>query len=141
MSRERERIAKKIEKNPIIECNKIQKKFYPELFARFEKAKDPRNQAYINYSCKEMLGTLYFKGIARISSMQRMTREFNSDTVVSKLYTFMGSKEKDYLPHEVTENEFLERLESQEIEDIQKDMTYQMIRRKSFDGARLLKNG
>ena len=30
MSREQDRIKKKLEKNPIIECNKIQQKFYPE---------------------------------------------------------------------------------------------------------------
>lgn len=33
MSRKRERIAKRIEKNPVVECNKIQQKFYPELFS------------------------------------------------------------------------------------------------------------
>ena len=36
MSREQDRIKKQLEKNPIVECNKIQKRFYPELFRRFE---------------------------------------------------------------------------------------------------------
>lgn len=35
MSRKQERAKKKLEKNPIAECNKIQKKYYPELFAKF----------------------------------------------------------------------------------------------------------
>ena len=35
MSREQERIRRKLEDNPIVECNKIQNKFYPELFSMF----------------------------------------------------------------------------------------------------------
>ena len=52
MSRERDRIAKKMEKNPVVECNKIQKKFYPELFKKFEQITDPRNKSYIEYSAR-----------------------------------------------------------------------------------------
>ena len=58
MSRERGRIAKRIEKNPVAECNKIQKKFYPELFSKFEQVVDSRHSSYINYSSKVMLGTV-----------------------------------------------------------------------------------
>lgn len=75
MSRERNRIMKKRESNPIAECNKIQKKFYPDLFSKFDRVKDPRHSSYIEYSCLEMLGTLYYKGIVGISSMQEMTRD------------------------------------------------------------------
>lgn len=122
MSRERDRIAKKMEKNPVVECNKIQKKFYPELFKKFEQITDPRNKSYIEYSAREMLGTIYYKGIAGISSMQEMTRVFNDENVVKNLYTFMGTSPKEYLPHGVTENEFLERLEPTELENIQSDI-------------------
>ena len=55
MSRERERIAKRIEKNPVVECNKIQHKFYPDLFSKFGQVKDPRHSSYIDYSSKVML--------------------------------------------------------------------------------------
>lgn len=138
MSRERERIAKRIEKNPVVECNRIQQRFYPELFAKFGQIKDPRNSSYIEYSSKVMLGTVYYKGIAGISSMQGMTRNFNDDAVVKNLYRFMGSDSKQYLPHGVTINEFLERLEPSELEEIQADIVYKMIRRKTFDDAKVL---
>ena len=138
MSRERDRIAKRLEKNPAQECNRIQKKFYPELFSKFEQVTDPRHSSYIEYSSKEMLGTVYYKGIAGISSMQEMTREFNEETVVGNLYSFMGSKAKEYLPHGVTVNEFLERLDPMELEEIQSDIVYRMIRRKTFDDAKIL---
>ena len=139
MSREQERAKRKQEKNPIVECNKIQNKYYPELFKKFSEVKDPRNQSYIDYSVKTMLGTLYYKCIGGISSMQEMTRQFNDEKVVGNLYSFMRESRKEYLPHGVTENEFLERLDSLELEKIQKDIAYSMIRRKSFNDARVLK--
>ena len=69
MSREQERIKKKLEKNPIVECNKIQTKFCPELFSMLENVTDPRHQSYMKYSARIMLGTLYYKCIGGISSM------------------------------------------------------------------------
>ena len=84
MSREQERVRRRLEQNPIVECNRIQRKYYPELFSKFAKVKDPRNQSYIDYSTKTMLGTLYYKCIGGISSMQEMTRKFNDDKIVEK---------------------------------------------------------
>ena len=71
--------------------------------------------------------------------MQEMTRKFNDEKVVENLYSFMGETTKDYLPHGVTENDFLKRLNPEELEEIQKDIAYSMIRRKSFNDARVLK--
>ena len=131
MSREQDRIKKKLEKNLIIECNKIQQKFYPELFKRFTEVNDPRHQSYIEYSIQTMLGTLYYKCICGISSMQEMTRTFNDELVVKNLYAFVGEKIQDYLPHGVTINELLEKLDPEELENIQKGIAYSMIRRKT----------
>lgn len=139
MSREQERIKKKLEQNPIVECNKIQQRFYPELFTRFEDVKDPRHQSYIQYSIKTMLGTLYYKCIGEISSMREMTSKFNDETVVKNLYSFIGDEERNYMPHGVTINELLEKLEPTELENVQKDIVYTMIRRKTFDSAKVLK--
>lgn len=139
MSREQERIKKKLENNPVIECNKIQKKFCPELFSMFGKVADPRHQSYIEYSARTMLGTLYYKSIAGIESMQEMTRAFNDEKVCKNLYGFMGEAKKDYLPHGVTENEFLEKLNPEELENIQQNIVYSMIRRKTFENARVFK--
>lgn len=140
MGREKARAAKRLEKNPVAECNKIQKKFYPELFFRFGETKDPRNNSYTEYSNREMLGILYYKALAEIESMQAMTRDFNDDKVVGNLYRFIGSAEKEYLPHHVTLNEYLEKLEPVELEKIRDDLVNKMIRRKTFDGAKVLKH-
>ena len=71
--------------------------------------------------------------------MQEMTRAFNNETISRNLYRFMGEDARDYLPHGVTENDFLERLEPEELENIQQNIVYSMIRRKTFDGAKIFK--
>lgn len=139
MGREQDRIRKKMEQNPIQECNKIQKRFCPELFSMFASVKDPRHQSYIDYSIKTMLGTMYYKCIGGIESMQEMNRKFNDENVCRNLYHFMGEKVKEYLPHGVTENEFLSRLDPKELESIQQKIVYNMIRRKTFKDARVFK--
>lgn len=45
----------------------------------------------------------------------------------------MGDPVKEYLPHGVTENEFLERLDPENLENLQKGIAYTMIRRKTFE--------
>ncbi len=45
-----------MEKNPIAECNKIQKKYYPELFAKFSGVNDPRNQSLYRLSSQGHAG-------------------------------------------------------------------------------------
>lgn len=139
MGREEERVKKSLEKNPVIECNKVQKKFFPELFQRFEATQDKRHQSYIKYSNKLMLGSLYYKGIAGITSMQEMTYQFNHKKIVENITSFLGEETREYLPHYVTENEFLKKLSKEELQKVIQDMVYQIIRRKSFKDARFMK--
>ncbi len=139
MGREQERIRRRLEKNPAAECNKVRQKYCPNLFQDFADTKDPRHQSYTEYSNKELLGTVFYKGIAGIESMQSMTYEFNKERVTKNLFRFMGEKEKAYLPHAVTVNEYLERLEPEELQEIQQKQVYELIRRKTFDDAKFHK--
>lgn len=82
-----------------MECKKIQKKYCPKLFERFEQTEDPRHQSYIEYTNKVMLGTVYYKGIGGITSMQTMDDKFNDANAVSNIRGFLGEKDADYLPH------------------------------------------
>lgn len=136
MGRKEKRKAAKKEKNSLIEICRIQKKFIPDLFDLFEDTCDPRNSAYITYSNRVMLGQMYFKGIAGLESMQSMTEEFNDKQVSTNLSRLMGSQKLNMLPHHVTENEYLERLNPQEIQEIIQKIVYRMIRRKTFSDAR-----
>lgn len=127
---------KQLEANPVVECNKIQNKYCSKLFKRFAEAADPRHQSYIDYSGKTMLGTLYFKGIGGVTSMQTMTDKFNDRDVVSNIRSFLGEKDDEYLPHGVTLNEYLKKLDSEELQGIIQEEVYDLIRRKSFYDAR-----
>ena len=42
MGRKERRIQKKFEKNPIRELNKVQNRFYSQLFWKFSQTEDPR---------------------------------------------------------------------------------------------------
>lgn len=139
MGRKEERLKSKLEKNPIEECNKIQKRFYPELFNKFGATKDVRHQSYTTYTNKVMLGTLYYKGIAGITTMQEMTAKFNKQEVVDRISSFIEEQPGEYLPHYVTINEYLEKLDPSEIQNILQDMVYKLIRKKSFYNARSMK--
>lgn len=139
MSREQERIQRKLENNPVVECNKVRDRYCPGLFRGFADTKDPRNQSYTEYSNDELLGTVFYKGIAGIESMQSMTYEFNQERVVKNLFRFMGRKQKEYLPHAVTINEYFERLEPDELQKVQQEQVYGLIRSKAFYDARFQK--
>lgn len=139
MSREQERIRRKLENNPVMECNKIRNRYCPDLFHDFANTKEPRNLSYTEYSNAELLGTMFYKGIAGIESMQMMTYEFNRERVVENLYRFMGTKEKEYLPHAVTVNEYFERLDPEELQKVQQKQVYRLIRSKAFYDARYQK--
>lgn len=139
MGREQDRIRRKLESNPVVECNKIRDRYCPDLFHDFAATKDPRNKSYTEYSNDELLGTMFYKGIAGIESMQSMTYEFNQERVVENLYRFMGRKEKEYLPHAVTANEYFKRLSPNELQKVQQKQVCGLIRSKNFYDARFQK--
>lgn len=139
MGRAQERIRRKLERNPVVECNKIRQKCCPTLFQDFAETEDPRHQSYIGYSNKEMLGTIFYKGIAGIKSMQSMTYEFNQESVTENIFHFLGEKGKAYLPHGVTINEYFERLNPGELQKVLQKQVYGMLRSKAFYDARFRK--
>ena len=122
-----------------MECNKVRQRYCPDLFWDFADTKDPRNLSYTDYSNREMLGTMFYKGIAGITSMQAVTDEFNKNGVVKNLYRFMGGKEKEFLPHGVTVNEYFERLDPEELQKVQQKQVYGLVRSKAFYDARFRK--
>ena len=139
MGRKEARKALAFEKNPFKECKRIQEKYIPSLMELFSQTKDPRNPSYITYSNTTMLSQVYYKGIAGIVSMQGMTQAFNTTVAGKNIYCSIGEEAKEYLPHHVTENEYLERLDPGEIRDVLYKIAFEQIRRKTFDGAKFNK--
>ena len=137
MGRAENRAKRKMERNPIVECNKIQDRYLPELFRWFDQVADPRHQGYITYSIREMLGTMYYKAIGGVASMRAMDRLSENERVVQNLYSFMGREARPFIPHSVTENKFLEKLKPEELEAVLSKIVNTMIRRKTFEDARV----
>ena len=98
MGRKERRIQKKFEKNPIRELNKVQNRFYSQLFWKFSQTEDPRHPSYITYTNRMMLGTLYYKGIAGIDSMQEMTEKFNDEAVSKNLSVLWVKRQRSMFP-------------------------------------------
>jgi len=139
MSREKQRRKKAIEKSAVEELNRIQLKFYPNLMSDFSETEDIRNQSYVTYSNAVMLGTMYYKNIAGIVSMQDMVEKFNDENISKNVSRYCGSKDLAYLPHYVTENDYLKKIDPENLQKIQQNIICAMIRRRSFEDARFLK--
>lgn len=139
MSRAEIRKARKEWKEDLPAFIKVQKHFFPDLIERIHQVADPRQQGSIEYSIEEILYTIIMKNVCNINSMQGMTDAFNAENVVQNMGRILGTKEREYVPHYVTINECLEKLDPVELEKLRKGMVYTLIRKKSFNGARFLK--
>jgi hypothetical protein len=99
---------------------------------------DTRHQSYITYEIEVILYVMILKNVCSIASMQEMNDTFNEDDCVSNIYKILGIEEKEWLPHYVTINECLSKLDPTELGKVRKKMIYDIIRKKSFDGAKFL---
>ena len=79
----------------VYECNKVRQKYCPDLFQDFADTKDPHNPSYTDYSNRELLGTMLYKGIAGITIMQAMTDEFNKDQVVKTCTSLWAERKRN----------------------------------------------
>lgn len=138
MTRAEKREIKRKLNREIADFLKIQNHYFPDLIADIKKVMDGRNQNYITYEIEVILYMMLLKNICSIASMQEMNDTFNEDECVKNIYKILGLEEKEYLPHYVTINECLSKLDTGELEKIRKDMVYSLIRKKSFNDAKFL---
>ena len=138
MSRARKREIKKTFKKDIVEFLKVQHHFLPNFIDELGKIKDPRHQSYKEYDIEEILYTMIMKNASSIPSMQEMTDVFNNEECVHNLCLILGKEEKEFLPHYVTINECLERLDPEELHKFRKKMIKKLLRKRSFEHARFL---
>lgn len=139
MSRAEVRKLRKEWKEDLQAFIEAQKHFFPNLLDRMKEVVDPRQQGSIEYSIEEVLYTIIMKNVCNITSMQKMTDEFNDENVVKNMCAILGKGEREYLPHYVTINECLAKLDPRELERLRKAMVYTLIRKKSFNEARFIK--
>lgn len=138
MKRKDARLLRKLEKEPVKALVETQRHYYPLLQTRLNEVKDPRDIHYITYNSSTILGTGLAKNICGISSMQGMTACFNDENCIRNISEWTGNQNEE-LPHYVTLNEYLKKLDVSELQKVRKDIIYHLIRMKSFDGARFRK--
>lgn len=138
MSRAARRKIKKTFQKDIVEFLKIQKHFLPDFAKDLSAVNDPRHTSYTDYDIEEILYTVIMKNVCSISSMQDMTDKFNTQECVHNLCLILGKEEKEYLPHYVTINECLEKLDPEELQKFRKRMIRKLLRKRSFENARFL---
>ena len=136
MGRKEDRLTAHLEKDPIRACREVRERYLPDLMGWLSRTEDPRDQRYITYTNTVMLCQMLYKGITGIVGMREMTRSFNNETVSRKIHSFAGSPGREYLPHHVTENEYLSRLDPSELEGVIHKICCRLIRRKTFDAAK-----
>lgn len=112
MTRAEKRAIKNQIRNAIKEFLKIQAHYFPDLIEDIKKVMDERNQSYVTYEIEVIIFVMILKNICSIESMQEMNESFNEDTCVKNIYRVLGLEEKDYLPHYVTINECLSKLDN-----------------------------
>ena len=134
----RRRLRKMIKKE-MVEFLKIQNHYFPDLMEDIKKILDGRHQSYVEYEISVVLYTIILKNVCSIVSMQEMTEKFEEDECTRSIYRILEIDEKKTLPHYVTINECLAKLDPEELEKIRKNMIYRLIRKKSFDGAKFLR--
>lgn len=132
---ERRQEKKKYEKDFAAFC-RITRQYFPDLVQWLQEIKDPRR--FWTYETEVMLMTVIMKNICNITSMQKMTDEFLDEGCVGNLCQILGVEPHEFLPHYVTLNGFLSRLETGELERLRKNMVRALLRRRKFEDARFL---
>jgi len=123
----------------IIDFVKMQNHFFPNLIKELGKVKDPRKENYTEYTSEEVLYPVILKNSCTIESMRQMTEWFDDANCASNLGKLIGRKIEN-IPHYDTINNFLERLETKEINKVRIEMLKKLIRSKTFYQARMAEN-
>jgi len=123
----------------IIDFVKMQNHFFPNLIKELGKVTDPRKENYTEYTSEELLYPVILKNSCNLESMRQMTEWFENANCASNIGKLIGRKIEN-IPHYDTINNFLERLETKEINKVRIEMLKKLIRSKTFYQARMAEN-
>jgi Transposase domain (DUF772). len=125
--------------NYFFEFIKIQNHFFKALPSKFKNINDPRTKAYITYEPEVLLFTLIMKQATGLESMRQMTAVFNTEEAIHNMSKFLGIELED-LPHYDTINNFLEKLDTTELESIRTYMIKELIKKRCLEAYRITEN-
>ena len=97
---------------------------------------DPRHQAYVKYKSHVLLATRILSAIFYISSMRKTSEEFNCEIVIENIGRFCG-EDLEELPYWETINNYLERVNPEELQNTVCALLKRLIRSRAFEDARI----
>ena len=117
---------------------RIQKHFFKDLIPNLKYIKDNRHQSYVEYSTDIIFFVLIMKNVTALQSMNQMTTEFNKDKCINNVAKTLGYQDLEELPHHDTINNFLKKLNPNEIEKIRNYMVKELLKKRCLEHYRLL---
>ena len=115
---------------------KVKKHFFKAIEKRLKRTKDPRHQSYIEYEADILLFVVIMKNICGIPSMTNMTEKFNKDECIENVSKVLGCDKLEELPHYDTINNYLRKLETEELEKIRDYMMRELFKKRSLNRER-----
>ena len=118
------------------ELVKVMRHFFPELMERLRGIHDPRHQSYITYKQHVLLSARILSAILYIESMRKASEEFDSEIVIKNLGYLCG-EDLEEAPYWETINNYLKRVNPEELQKVVCELTRRLIRSKAFENARI----
>ena len=122
-------------KNLLVEIVKIINKYLPQLSYIIDNLTDKRKKSYIKYNMRTIIFTRLFALICGITTMNGMTRTFNTENTIKNL-SVICKQNFNEIPNWQTIQDVLEDLDIEEIRNIRKYIVKTLIRSKMFDKYR-----
>ena len=119
-----------------VTLSKVINHFFPGLLPALARVNDPRNASYITYSGKVILMTRILSSVFYISSMRKSSEEFNSDKVIQNI-GYLCNEELEELPYWETINNYLKRINPDELQNIIIELVKRLIRSRAFEEGRI----
>lgn len=112
------------------------RRFFPGLWEALSQVRDPRHQSYITYSNCTLMMTRILSAIFYISSMRKASEELNSTIAIENTSELCHQKLEE-LPYWETINNFLKKVDPNELQEIVNKMVYGLLRSRAFENARV----
>lgn len=115
----------------------IQRHFFKEFTGKLKNVKDIRQNKKVKYEPDILLFMIIMKNCCSIISMNEMESEFSTNKSTENMSKALGyDEELEVLPHYDTINNFLKKLNVNQLEEIRKYMIKEMLEKRSFEHYR-----
>lgn len=116
--------------NPLEELLIIIKQYFPKLINWINNLRNNRNQSYVKYDFKVCLLTQILASYSSYQSMNKIGRDFNSNTVINNINHILE------LPHKDTLSNVFSSIKFEDLEKIQTNIIKTFIHSKMLDKYR-----